>query len=82
MFLKQKVLSWDSVYQSKTIPIPVLATSSGDFSSGLTFMGRLAHQLLALTNPKVTIFVPARQAWYDFKTQGNMSALLSIEGSP
>jgi hypothetical protein len=23
-----------------------------------------------LTNPKTTIFIPARQAWFDTKTQG------------
>ena len=63
--MKQKVLPWASVYQSKNIEIPMLASS--DFQ---TFLGRLMHEIICLTSFKTTLFVPARQAWYDFKTQG------------
>ena len=28
------------------------------------------QELVILTNPKTTVFVPVRQTWYDFKTQG------------
>ena len=64
-YLKQKVLPWNSLYQSKTISIPYLF----DTSTGLNFMGNLVQDLVQLLNPKLTIFVHARQSWYDYKTQ-------------
>ena len=71
LYLRQKVLPHASAYQSKTITIPMLVSSGSDYNvSGLSFMGRLMHEIIALTNPKNTIFVPVRQTWYDFKTQG------------
>ncbi len=72
VFLKQKVEPAMSVYQRKSIPIPMLYSTpeSGSPAGGLTFMGRLAHELVSLTSPKTTIFVPVRQTWYDSKTQG------------
>ena len=46
--------------------------------SCLTFMGRLANEIVNLTNPKTTIFLPARQAWYDTKTQGKQNCFFSL----
>ena len=66
LYLKPKVLPWASVYQSKNITIPYLTMPEGP----PTFMGRLMLDILNLTSPKTTIFVPMRQAWYDFKSQG------------
>jgi WASH complex subunit strumpellin len=63
LFLKQK----SNLYQSRTIPIPLFPSPDPNC---LTFMGRLANELVNLTNPKTTIFIPARQAWFDTKTQG------------
>ena len=66
-YSKQKILPWASVYQSKHIPIPFFVS---DQQGGLTFMGKLMQELIQQTNPRMTIFVPVRQTWYDFKTQG------------
>jgi WASH complex subunit strumpellin len=63
LFLKQK----SNLYQNRTIPIPLFPSPDPNC---LTFMGRLANELVNLTNPKTTIFIPARQAWFDTKTQG------------
>ena len=64
-YLKQKVLPWNSLYQSKNISIPLLV----DSVSGQSFMGRLVQDLVQLLSPKLTVFVHARQSWYDYKTQ-------------
>ena len=56
------------IFQKGFHPISILVSSgSSDFQ---TFLGRLMHEIICLTSFKTTIFVPARQAWYDFKTQG------------
>ena len=57
-----------NIFQKGFHPILILVSSgSSDFQ---TFLGRLMHEIICLTSFKTTIFVPARQAWYDFKTQG------------
>ena len=78
--VKNKVLPSDSKYQSRAVPIPLHTTtsfaSSGSSSSNdptafaITFLGRLANEIVSLTNPRNTIFVHARQAWYDARTLG------------
>ena len=55
------------MFQSRTIPIPLFPSPDPNC---LTFMGRLANEIINLTNPKTTIFLPSRQAWFDTKTQG------------
>ena len=70
-YSKQKILPWASVYQSKHIPIPFFVS---DQQGGLTFMGKLMQELIQQTNPRMTIFVPVRQTWYDFKTQGKWNS--------
>ena len=70
-YSKQKILPWASVYQSKHIPIPFFVS---DQQGGLTFMGKLMQELIQQTNPRMTIFVPVRQTWYDFKTQGRWNS--------
>ena len=71
LYLKQKVLPFASVYQSKNITIPMLSTNNNEIVQvGYTFIGRLMHELVLLTNYRSTIFVPVRQTWYDFRTQG------------
>merc|ERR1719210_1212299 len=77
-YSKQKILPWASVYQSKHIPIPFFVS---DQQGGLTFMGKLMQELIQQTNPRMTIFVPVRQTWYDFKTQaevGNLTKLFPL----
>jgi hypothetical protein len=61
--MKQK----SNLFQSRTIPIPLLPSPD---PTCLTFMGRLANELVSLTNPRTTIFLPATQTWFDAKTLG------------
>ena len=71
LYLKQKV--FQSLYQSKSITIPLLWTDQGS-----TFVGKLLTDLLNLTSYKTTIFVPARQTWYDFKSQEQVVSLNAL----
>ena len=77
--VKNKVLPSESTYQSRAVPIPLHAMNSavsgganisGSTGFALTFIGRLANEIVALTNPRNTVFVHARQAWYDSRTSG------------
>ena len=75
-FLKKKVLSRQSQYQSRTIPIPVFPAlpvpkkswrgrrgAGGRMSA--TFMGRVVNALLEVTDPCHTVYVPEQMTWYD-----------------
>ena len=66
-FLKKKVNEWDSMYQSKHIPIPVYAPLNNDIS--VNFIGRLAREIIRITDPKLTCYIEQNSAWYDFKTK-------------
>ena len=79
--VRNKVLPSESTYQSRAVPIPLHTMStasgggggslqSGPNSFAITFIGRLANEIVALTNPRNTIFVHARQGWYDSRTTG------------
>lgn len=48
-FLRKKVQDWQSEYQSSNIPLPVYAPTD---NISLNFIGRLATEILRLTNPK------------------------------
>jgi WASH complex subunit strumpellin len=48
-FMRQKVLDWQSVYQSKSIPIPKFIPLD---PYSVNFIGRLARELLRVTDPK------------------------------
>lgn len=48
-FMRQKVLDWQSVYQSKSIPIPKFIPLD---PYSVNFIGRLARELLRMTDPK------------------------------
>ncbi|KAG5669731.1 hypothetical protein PVAND_000026 [Polypedilum vanderplanki] len=63
-FKKKKVQF--SRFQSDSIPIPIFPQLPNDQS--LTFMGRLAREILRITDPRVTIYVDLLTAWYDIKT--------------
>ena len=76
--LKTKVLASESSYQSKSVPIPldIIAPIVGaDATTSITFMGRLANEILSITSPRNVIYVPARSAWYDYKTTGKKQVL-------
>nr|XP_039258715.1 WASH complex subunit 5-like [Styela clava] len=64
-FLRQKVHDYESVYQSKDIPIPRFRPVDGS----VNFVGRLAVEILRITDPKVTSYVDLLNTWYDLKTK-------------
>ena len=86
-FVKKKVFDYESIYQSKNIPIPIFppiasSSSSSSSSSGggggsagvigemsVNFIGRLAREMLRITDPRTTYYIEKRTAWYDLKTR-------------
>ena len=67
-FLRTKVQDWESVYQSTAIPIPRYAP----IDNSVNFIGRLAREILRMTDPKVTTYVDQMSVWYDVKTKHEM----------
>lgn len=65
MYTKQKVLDWQSVYQSQRVPIPMFAK----VDQSTNFIGRLVAETLRVTSPKTTIHDDQMSAWYDSKTK-------------
>lgn len=68
-FLRVKVMEWQSVHQSKAIPVPMFPPTD---SQSVTFVGRLARELIRITDPKTTIYVESATAWFDYKTQNQV----------
>jgi WASH complex subunit strumpellin len=64
-FLRTKIHDWQSVYQSTTIPIPQFPRSD---SESVTFVGRLAREILRITDTRSTSYIDQMGAWYDKKT--------------
>ncbi|XP_053683160.1 WASH complex subunit 5 [Sabethes cyaneus] len=64
-FIRSKVQEWNSEYQSTTIPIPNYEPV--DMAS-VTFVGRLAREILRITDPKTTTYIDICATWYDQKT--------------
>eukprot|EP00111_Clytia_hemisphaerica_P004569 TCONS_00013127-protein len=64
-FLREKILDWQSIYQSSTIPIPRYASVDGS----VNFIGRLAREIQRITDPKTTIYIEQMNAWYDIRTR-------------
>eukprot|EP00051_Salpingoeca_urceolata_P033878 m.22586 g.22586 ORF g.22586 m.22586 type:complete len:1163 (-) comp6876_c0_seq1:95-3583(-) len=67
-FLRTKVFDWQSVYQSKTIPIPRFPA----VDQSVNFVGRLAREILRLTDPRTTAYIEQTCTWYDIKTQAEV----------
>jgi len=61
--LKKKVLDWQSVYQSKSIPIPVFPPSD---PGSVNFIGRLAKELLLQTDPQRTVYLDQMSGWFEY----------------
>lgn len=61
-YLSAPVLDWQSGYQSAEAPIPPMPVLD---TFGFNFMGRLAHELLRLSDPLRFDFWPQRAAWHD-----------------
>lgn len=64
-FLWTKVQDWESIYQSTAIPIPRFAP----VDESVNFIGRLAKEIIRITDPKSTSYVDQMKAWYDMKTK-------------
>ncbi|CAG5129653.1 unnamed protein product, partial [Candidula unifasciata] len=64
-FLRTKIQDWESIYQSKAIPIPRYAP----VDESVNFIGRLAREILRITDSKTTCYVDQMKAWYDLKTK-------------
>ncbi|ODN03655.1 WASH complex subunit strumpellin, partial [Orchesella cincta] len=72
-FTKAKILNFQSIYQSKEIPIPLRiveqsTVNNDELFPSITFIGRLANELLHLTDPKTTLYLTATSSWYDLKS--------------
>lgn len=65
-FLRKKIQNWQSSYQSDSIPIPIYPPIPNDQS--VTFIGRLARELLRITDSKTAIYVDLLTSWFDIKT--------------
>ena len=64
-FLRTKVQDWQSIYQSTAIPIPRYTP----VDESVNFIGRLAREIIRITDPKVTSYIDPMKAWYDLKTK-------------
>lgn len=63
--LKKKISDHESVYQSIAIPIPKFQPVD---AQSVNFVGRLVREILRITDPKTTVYVPQLGTWYDSKT--------------
>ncbi|KAL1518312.1 hypothetical protein ABEB36_001954 [Hypothenemus hampei] len=61
-FLRNKIHPWQSVYQSRYVPIPIYSNPDG---SGENFIGRLAKEIVRLTDPRYSIYLSTTSTWYD-----------------
>ncbi|XP_066254336.1 WASH complex subunit 5 isoform X1 [Euwallacea similis] len=62
-FLRSKVHPWQSIYQSRYVPIPIYPPIDGSEN----FVGRLAREVIRLTDPRSSVFLPTTSTWYDIK---------------
>jgi WASH complex subunit strumpellin len=65
-FMQKKIYHWNSKYQSDSIPIPYFERESE--KETYSILGRLVQHILALTDPRRTIYVPALGSWYELAT--------------
>ncbi|XP_042898977.1 WASH complex subunit 5 [Parasteatoda tepidariorum] len=68
-FLRHKVQDWQSIYQSRTIPIPSFNPLD---NMSVNFIGRLAREILRITDPRLTVYIDQMTAWYDSKTHNEV----------
>ncbi len=69
-FLKKKVFEYESIYQSKSIPIPIYPPlNTPGVESSVNFIGRLAREILRITDPRTTYYIEKKNAWFDLKTK-------------
>ncbi|CAH1773129.1 unnamed protein product [Owenia fusiformis] len=65
-FLRTKVADWQSIYQSTAIPIPRYAPTNAE---SVNWIGRLAREILRITDPKNTSYIDQMRGWYDIRTK-------------
>lgn len=81
-FLRNKVHTWESAFQSRYVPIPLYPTIDNVSEN---FIGRLAREIIRLTDPKYishshyfsllifsnfrqSVYLEQTSSWYDIKT--------------
>ncbi|XP_073257126.1 WASH complex subunit 5-like isoform X2 [Porites lutea] len=72
---KAKVHDWQSIYQSTTIPIPKFPP----VDESVNFIGRLAREILRITDTKTTCYIDQMGAWYDSRTKQEVMNLLILK---
>ncbi|GFW82443.1 WASH complex subunit 5 [Trichonephila clavipes] len=71
-FLRHKVQDWQSIHQSRTIPIPYFPPLD---NLSVNFIGRLAREVLRITDPRTTVYIDQTTTWYDVKTHNEIVTL-------
>lgn len=84
-FLKKKIFEFESIYQSKNIPIPIYPPIGfPNVEPSVNFIGRLAREILRMTDPKTTYYLEKKSAWYDIRTKDeviNLKLFKKLEAS-
>ncbi|XP_050504849.1 WASH complex subunit 5 isoform X1 [Diabrotica virgifera virgifera] len=63
-FLRFKVHPWQSVYQNRYVPIPIFPS----IDQSVNFIGRLAREVIRLTDPRSSVYLDTTVTWYENKT--------------
>lgn len=74
-FLRNKIQDWQSLYQSTAIPIPKFAP----IDQSVNFIGRLAREIIRITDPRQTTYVDQMSTWYDSKTKQEVVTIKVFE---
>ncbi|OQR75271.1 WASH complex subunit strumpellin-like [Tropilaelaps mercedesae] len=64
-YIRHEIHDWDSVYQSRKIPIPRYPPTC---SMARTFAGRLANEFSRITDPRLTVYVDSLCTWHNRTT--------------
>ncbi|KAJ8919831.1 hypothetical protein NQ315_006360 [Exocentrus adspersus] len=79
-FLRNKVHPWQSTYQSRYVPIPLYPP----VDNSVNFIGRLAREVIRLTDPRNAVYLDQTSSWYDIKSHKlilNKETIISITSS-
>lgn len=79
--VKKKISDHESIYQSVAIPIPKFPPAD---PQSVNFIGRLVREILRITDPKFTVYVPQLRTWYDSKSHTEVlssSVMGTVESS-
>ncbi|XP_071441255.1 WASH complex subunit 5 isoform X2 [Hetaerina americana] len=57
---------WKSVHQSRTMPVPTFPPTD---AHSVNFIGRLAREIIRITDPKTTVYVEHMSAWFELRTR-------------